>query len=1133
MDNDSNFLKISLVLDNVKFNITAINFLKEHFETLLSSNLIFSNKYNDTMDKLKFLNTESNYQLKSLTTIERIYILNEIDDNLISIDNEETINKINTSESNINIVNDEIKKLVQEYGYTSIQKILNIIDKQMYKKHKMSLSYKVDILEKFFQPIKIKKLSNVFNENIIVRIKNIPANSIKKLPTLAKKEKSSSVNFDVDTDELKINLIYELNKAVIEIEVDDNLYVIEGYFKEDKFNELYQIDIYENKYKNIKKKVLNSSMSNSSKSKLSIFYKEYMNQFGTRDFIVLEEDAIVEKINKIYELSNKISKLSIVELLEQFTKNDIYSKRDKIILLLTDDNNLDAIVNDIFDNDNDNDNDNNNDNDNDNDNDNINDNNNGNNKSIIKYKNFFNIDNVNNESNIEAINDTINDTNDKADNKNDTNDKADNKNETSLILKNPLPMVKLNKATAARYTINSIIRNFDTSNEIKNLSSILANSKKILNANVLMDFLKNSILKTKEYENFKNSIHWSLRKKIFARSAIDSKVKNTEELSWETKLSIMDISDNVKDKVNEKIKEANTSKENAKAETFVESFFKIPFGKFIREDIFIKSENSNIKIKKIIDTINKFISDDKYKIYASDSLEQLKQKTLQYRLLNDMENIYYDLVDEKTKINNEKHHYMEKVDNILDDAVYGHKESKREIKRLVAQWMSGKMEGVILGFHGPPGVGKTCFAKKGIAKCLFDTDGNSRPFCIFQLGGATDGSILEGHSYTYVGAKPGRLVEFLQETKCMNPIIYFDELDKISETEKGKEIIDILVHLTDKSQNSTLYDKYFSGIDLDFSKCIIIFSYNDASKVNRILRDRITEIKINPLKKNEKLYITKNFTFKEISEKINFNCVMDDELIEYIIDTYTFEAGVRKLNEKFYQIFREINLRVLENPNYNFEINKELIDEILTRHYKMKHYQIHTKPEIGLVNGLYASTVGLGGITLIQIKKILTTSSNIPLELTGQQGDVMKESMSCAKTLALNLLNDKQKKSVMEELKSTSFGLHIHCPDGATPKDGPSAGITITTGIYSVLTGKKIRNDIAMTGEVDLLGNVKAIGGLDAKINGAIKAGVKLVIFPKENEQDWDKIIKDKLLDGKIEFYMAETIDQVISKAII
>ena len=510
-----------------------------------------------------------------------------------------------------------------------------------------------------------------------------------------------------------------------------------------------------------------------------------------------------------------------------------------------------------------------------------------------------------------------------------------------------------------------------------------------------------------------------------------------------------------------------------------------------------------------------------------------KNKTLNYRIKYDIENDYYDLINEKKKINNEKNQYLEKVDKILEDSIHGHKESKREIKRILAQWMSGKINGAILGFHGPIGVGKTSFAKKGIAKCLFDNNGNSRPFCMFQLGGALDGTILEGHSYTYVGAKPGRLVEFLQESKCMNPIIYFDELDKVSETDKGREIINILIHLTDKSQNSEIQDKYFSGIELDFSKCIIIFSYNDASKVNRILRDRITEIKINPLTKNDKVIITNKFTLKEISDELNYNCKLSNELIEYIIDTYTMEAGVRKLNEKLYEIFRELNLYALENPDKNIIIDTNLIDKILSRHYKINHYKIHLTPQIGLINGLYASTIGIGGITLIQIKKNMSSTKSIFLELTGQQGDVMKESMQCAKTLALDMLTSNEMKDIHDELKKNQFGLHIHCPDGATPKDGPSAGIAITTGIYSVLTNKPIRNDIAMTGEVDLLGNVKAIGGLDAKINGAIKAGVKLVIFPKENKDDWDKIQKNNILEGTIDIFMAETIHEVISKAII
>ena len=521
-------------------------------------------------------------------------------------------------------------------------------------------------------------------------------------------------------------------------------------------------------------------------------------------------------------------------------------------------------------------------------------------------------------------------------------------------------------------------------------------------------------------------------------------------------------------------------------------------------------------------------------IKFSDTSNQIKNKINQITLTTELNYLISNVIMLKDELSNIKTQYLDKVDAILESAIHGHIDSKREIKRIIAQWMSGgKMDGTILGFHGPPGVGKTVFAQKGIGKCLFDSDGKTRPFCIFQLGGATDGAVLEGHNYTYVGAKWGRLVEILIDCKCMNPIIYFDELDKISQTDKGREIVDILIHLTDKSQNKHIFDRYFSGVELDFSKCIIIFSYNDVSKVDRILRDRITEIKINPLRKNEKVVIANNYTFQEITENIGSECELSNELIEYIIETYTLEPGVRKLNEKLYEIFREINLRKLENPNDPTDLTKELIDQILTRHYKIRHYQIHKTPEVGLVNGLYASTVGLGGITLIQVLKSITSLTSLPLELTGQQGDVMKESMSCAKTLALRLLTEEQKNYLIKELKENPFGLHIHCPDTSTPKDGPSAGITITTGIYSLLTNCRIQNDIAMTGEVDLLGNVKAIGGLDAKINGAIKAGVKKVLFPKENEQDYIKILESNSLDGEIECIMVEKIEEVLTHAII
>ena len=835
---------------------------------------------------------------------------------------------------------------------------------------------------------------------------------------------------------------------------------------------------------------------NNKDEKFINFFKEYMMQISIKDLFICDIGEIIKKINTMYALLNRIEKLSIIDILDEFIKSDIYQKRNIIIVLLINELSQEVLFNNLF-----------------------NKKEEDNNYDELLLK-FFKIDN--------SINDVSFDNNIREYYKT-LNNKTIIKN-NSIVKTNSL---KLDKIKATKYAIESITRNLNVNNEEENLISILSNSKKILNANILMDYLKNNILKTNEYENFLNSIHWNFRKKIFAKNEKDLKNKNLDEVSWETKLTLLEISEKTKEKVFEKIKEVRSSKDNSKAETFVDGFFKIPFGKLIIEDIFLSTQNSNNKIKKMIQRINKFIDDKEDKINTSDTLDQFKNKTLNYRIKYDIENDYYDLINEKKKINNEKNQYLEKVDKVLEDAIHGHKESKREIKRILAQWMSGKINGAILGFHGPIGVGKTSFAKKGIAKCLFDNNGNSRPFCMFQLGGALDGTILEGHSYTYVGAKPGRLVEFLQESKCMNPIIYFDELDKVSETDKGREIINILIHLTDKSQNSEIQDKYFSGIELDFSKCIIIFSYNDASKVNRILRDRITEIKINPLTKNDKVIITNKFTLKEISDELNYNCKLSNELIEYIIDTYTMEAGVRKLNEKLYEIFRELNLYTLENPNEDLFIDTNLIDKILSRHYKINHYKIHLTPQIGLINGLYASTIGIGGITLIQIKKNMSSTKSIFLELTGQQGDVMKESMQCAKTLALDMLTSNEMKDIHDELKKNQFGLHIHCPDGATPKDGPSAGIAITTGIYSVLTNKPIRNDIAMTGEVDLLGNVKAIGGLDAKINGAIKAGVKLVIFPKENRDDWEKIQKNNILEGTIDIFMAETIHEVIAKAII
>ena len=474
-----------------------------------------------------------------------------------------------------------------------------------------------------------------------------------------------------------------------------------------------------------------------------------------------------------------------------------------------------------------------------------------------------------------------------------------------------------------------------------------------------------------------------------------------------------------------------------------------------------------------------------------------------------IENYFVDLAKEWVEYKKDKKKYLETIRSNLNKCVYGHEESKQQIERIIAQWMNGKMEGTVFGFQGPPGTGKTSIAKKGLAGCLLDEDGNPRPFGFLPLGGSSNGAILEGHSYTYLGSTWGRIIEILMETKCMNPIIYIDEVDKVSRTENGREIIGILTHLTDSSQNHEFTDKYFSGIKFDLSKVLFVFSYNDPSVIDRILRDRITEINIKSLTLNEKVNIVKDYSLPEILETVGYNkgdIYLETDEIKYIVQNYTNEAGVRKLREKLFEIVREINLKKITDDNieFPFRITEEYIKEIFSNKPKVQLKKIAKEPQIGFVNGLYATVTGTGGLTIVECVKT-PSDRKLSLELTGQQGDVMKESMMCAKTLAWNILPKEIKKEINEEMETLgNFGLHLHCPEASTPKDGPSAGITITTAIISRLSNVKVRNDIAMTGEIDLHG----IGGLDAKLEGAKRAGVNTVLCPKDNEEDYKKIVE-------------------------
>lgn len=289
------------------------------------------------------------------------------------------------------------------------------------------------------------------------------------------------------------------------------------------------------------------------------------------------------------------------------------------------------------------------------------------------------------------------------------------------------------------------------------------------------------------------------------------------------------------------------------------------------------------------------------------------------------------------------HDFMENAQKILNNAVYGLDDAKMQIMQILGQFISNpKSVGTAIAIHGPPGTGKTSLVKEGISKIL------NRPFEFIALGGATDSSVLEGHSYTYEGSKWGKIVQILIDSECMNPIIYFDELDKISDTPKGEEIAGILTHLTDTSQNSEFHDKYFSEFSFDLSKCLFIFSYNDETKVNPILKDRMYKIKTKGYSNKEKIVIVNNYLLPKIRDQVRFNeqdIIIPDDVIGYINETHcNKEDGVRNMKRCLEIIHTKLNLYRLMKPGSNlfesemslkvefpFKVTKDIVDKLIKK----------------------------------------------------------------------------------------------------------------------------------------------------------------------------------------------------------
>lgn len=604
--------------------------------------------------------------------------------------------------------------------------------------------------------------------------------------------------------------------------------------------------------------------------------------------------------------------------------------------------------------------------------------------------------------------------------------------------------------------------------------------------------------------------------------------KNKKSVLDDLDTSILpnDVLQHIKDKEKD-MENSIASLANGKTKEYLDHLIKIPFGKYKEEKIF----------KFVLEFISYLNTNNNLSLKNEADLEEH---------LNSVKDKYYDMY---LRFKEYRKDYLKYVDSVFEKAIYGQLETKRHLKAIIAQWLSTGMKSninAVFGLEGPPGVGKTTVIKTAFSQCLVDfIDYNFetceiskvenlefRPFCFISLGGSTNGSTLVGHNITYHGSTYGDIVKGLMQSKYMNPIIYFDELDKISKTEHGHEISSVLTHITDPVQNEHFVDRYFSEVKIDLSKCILVFSYNDGMQIDRILNDRIQTIKVKSIPTNDKVHITKEYIIPKLLESIGYNKIdlLSDEGIKELIETYTYEAGVRKLKEKLQEIIRKEFLDSIEKEKLiNFPLKIKDVDNILFEHPKMNLKKVNKDNKVGCMNGLYATSNGLGDIMHIQVKKTYNKEV-LGLVTTGSLEKVISESMSVAKSVAWNLLTEEEQTTIINSYEKSKSGIHIHCPDGATSKDGPSAGGAITLALYSLFTNKPLPSTIAMTGEIDLDGNITQIGGLDAKLNGAKRAGVKKVYVPEENKRDVEIVKKryPEIVKSKMKIMFVSNIGDVV-----
>jgi ATP-dependent Lon protease len=1038
------------------------------------------------IDKLQDLITKIN-------SIEHV-----INDKTI-IDYEDFINELQN-------INNELSILFKNYGTMNLEDLLMICFGNTQIFNNENEEYKFDLLKKYFHPISYK----------IMSIKN--KNNKGKNKSLEKVD-DHELQYDENMKNLDCIDINSNYKQFFMKIYGIKLYLYNKAFKKGMFVYGFiddiMLDFLNNKYIDNKKKQINENLPNEEHFKTSTF-EIFISSLSIKDYLI--NNTISEFYNKfIGYLSqcNNLKQKTISQNIKEFIADDSYSKRNTMIYLLINSNN---------------------------------------------YENQYLV---------YLLYDLLS---------NDTNGNIDTEEQMLLLDSLPWNIKKLFKY-AMKKTIQytNELSNFDM-NKIpleQQICLLKANEnvkeKAMMKLKEIKSKSEDSGSKARQYLDGLLKIPFSTYKRepilhlmewikthfkfIYKKFTFDINYPFIPSKNEYTGLEIFKYVNHLINKLNEFIYNKNNIEALEKILLFGDKYNlhknvivinDILKTRELKEHIFIDfdSKTKNEVKNEIKNFINICKNEDKI-VLLRDIFKKFMFGTNSIKK-NDI--INFELINELSIIENkfdEINNYMNNVKTILDNCVYGHDKAKKQIERILSQWISGEQKGNCFGFEGSPGVGKTTLAK-GLSQCLKDENGDSRPFSLIMMGGDANSSHLVGHSYTYVGSTWGQIVQILIDKKCMNPIILIDEVDKISRTEHGKEITGVLTHLLDPTQNDSFQDKYFSGIELDLSKVLFILSYNDADLIDKILLDRIHRIKFDSLTLEDKIVICKKHLLPDIYKNIGLEDMIEisDDTLKFIIEEYTLEPGVRKLKEKLFEIIGEINLDILKKNMIVNEIPiKIMIDDIKNKYFKdkreIKVQKIHTENVNFIINGMYANSLNQGGILPFQAC-FVPAQYFLEIILTGNQKDVMREGMILSKNLAWNLTTYKKQRELIKKYNDVKnncvYGININAVGLSIPKDGPSASSTICVLIYALLNDYKIKHYLAMTGEVSLDGKITEIGGLEYKILGSIKNGVREIIYPSENNRDFEKFYckyKDKEILKNITFHSVNTIQEVFDLILI